>query len=483
MPSLSNSFMAGETASISAQEYELLSIDYAQGESDMNFVFFFHLPRHKTSLTIKRLTDSLFKTMIQFPVLLGRITAPKESSGGGKWKVVFDPDDPNWPDVSEASANRVTLASIKRTDYAWRRWPRASRVPNLCQRAGNPLFGLHIVRYACGGISLHTKVRHQVMDGCGIWQFYRAWASMCYALSRRPQRKLMAARGDSEVLMHSRSSVLSAIGTVEGSVDQGGMLDELDRFFERVALHRQSSAHAEVPRHMPARMHRFGITYQALHRLKQRHGTMSACSPGHAQLFTTPHKITYVSTNDLLCALFWRAISRAHQAVNPSDPNTCMMLACDVRHRIGLPPTYSGNLSFPLIMHSTKDELDGQKLTDTATCIRHRINGITAGFVHESLALLASEQLMQKLISLFDPANCFFSASITSGFRMFDMSDFGFGQPAHIDIPAYLDPGFSIFMPTRSSKTAVNVCISLRNDVFKHMAADSEFTEFVDMIH
>ncbi|KAJ1841859.1 hypothetical protein LPJ73_005983 [Coemansia sp. RSA 2703] len=160
-----------------------------------------------------------------------------------------------------------------------------------------------------------------------------------------------------------------------------------------------------------------------------------------------------------------------------------MMLACDVRQRIGLPLTYTGNLSFPLIMHSTKDELSSQTLTDTATCIRHRINSISSKFVHETLALMSSEQSMQKLISLFDPAHSFFSASITSGFQMFNVSDFGFGQPSHIDIPAYLTPGFSIWMPAKSSKTAINVNISLRNDVFKHMAADSEFTEFVDMIH
>ncbi|KAJ1723218.1 hypothetical protein LPJ53_002430 [Coemansia erecta] len=482
MPALDNNFIFGELANIGVQEFELLSIDYAQGESDMNFVFFFHLPRHKTALTVKRLTESLVKTMFQFPVLLGRIAAPKEGGNSNKWKVVFDPDDPNWPDISEASASRVTLASIKRTDYSWRRWPRASRVPDLYQRLGNPMFGLHIVKYACGGISLHTKVRHQVMDGCGIWQFYKAWASACYE-SSRPPKKLIPVAKEPEKLMHSRSSVLSAIGDFETHIGQSGMLDDLDRFFERVALYRQRTADSDVPRHMPARMRRFGISYKSLHRLKQQHGTMSACSPAHAQLFTGPHKITYVSTNDLVCAMFWRAISRAHKAMNPSDPNTCMMLACDVRHRIGLPSTYTGNLSFPLIMHSTKDQLDSQTLTDTATCIRHRINGISATFVHESLALMASQQSMQKLISLFNPANCFFSASITSGFQMFDMSDFGFGQPAHIDIPAYLDPGFSIWMPTRSSKTAMNVSISLRNDVFKHMAADSEFTEFVDMIH
>ncbi|KAJ2226626.1 hypothetical protein H4R99_001073 [Coemansia sp. RSA 1722] len=468
---------------VRAQEFELLSIDYAQGESDMNFVFFFSTSRRKRPLPTSRVIDSLFKAVVQFPILLGRVVSP-EQSHSGTWKVVVDPDNLNWPDITEASVGGITLASLKRARYSWKRWSRVSKIPDLCERPNLPMFGLHIVRYACGGISLHTKVRHQVMDGNGIWRFYNTWAKICYDASMKPRAQ--AANKASEAPVHSRFTVHASLDSssdllsTEIQAAKSKRLD-LENIFLQLVAHKRKANLTELE--APWRVHKFGLSHDALFKLKQTHGNLAQCSAGHTRDFVTKHGISFVSSNDLICAIFWRAISRANAIANPDNPLTCLMLACDVRNRINVPSTYTGNLSFPLIIHMTKDMICQQTVTETATHIRHEINNITPAFVQEMLGLMSCGKTMQNLVSMFDPANSFLSASITSGFRMYEMINFGFGKPAHIDIPAYLKPGFSIWLPTRSNKTAIFINIALRDDVFRIMMNDEEFRTYIDLIH
>ncbi|KAJ2645874.1 hypothetical protein IWW40_005814 [Coemansia sp. RSA 1250] len=225
---------------------------------------------------------------------------------------------------------------------------------------------------------------------------------------------------------------------------------------------------------------RFPVTQKSVEILKMCHGNLTNCSFEQSQSHEFPCT-SYVSTSDLICALFWRAITRAHLKLFPDDPHTCMMLACDIRKRIGVSQAYCGNASFPLIMHMSKTAMMRQSITSTAMHIRHHIGLLSAGFVHQVMEFMATPQSMQYLMSMFHPTKSFFSASIINKFPMFDMLNFGFGKPVHVDIPAYLNPGFSIWMPTRSQSQPLYVNLSLNHKVFDIMQADSEFRHFVDI--
>ncbi|KAJ2848487.1 hypothetical protein IWW36_003266 [Coemansia brasiliensis] len=123
-----------------------------------------------------------------------------------------------------------------------------------------------------------------------------------------------------------------------------------------------------------------------------------------------------------------------------------------------------------------------QSITSTAMHIRYHIGLLSDKFVHQVMEFMASPQSMQYLVSMFHPSKSFFSASIINKFAMFDMSNFGFGKPVHVDIPAYLNPGFSIWMPTRSRSQPLYVNLSLNNKVFNIMQTDSEFRYFIDIV-
>ncbi|KAJ2823409.1 hypothetical protein FBU31_004293 [Coemansia sp. 'formosensis'] len=101
---------------------------------------------------------------------------------------------------------------------------------------------------------------------------------------------------------------------------------------------------------------------------------------------------------------------------------------------------------------------------------------------------MACPDAMQRLVSIFHPSNSFFSASIVNRFPMFDMVDFGFGKPVHIDIPPYLAPGFSIWMPMRPTAQSAKapttfVDIALREDVYQLLLSDAEFCRYLEVMH
>ncbi|KAJ2840646.1 hypothetical protein FBU31_000245 [Coemansia sp. 'formosensis'] len=145
------------------------------------------------------------------------------------------------------------------------------------------------------------------------------------------------------------------------------------------------------------------------------------------------------------------------------------MLACDMRSRLGLPQTYTGNVSLPLVIHMNKSQMQQHTITDTATWIRQQFSVLSLAYVQYMSTVMVGPDAMQRPVSILHPSNSFFSASIVNGSPMFDMVDFGFGKPVHIDIPPYLTPGFSLWMPmrptaqpTKASTTVVD--IALRED-------------------
>ncbi|KAJ2297589.1 hypothetical protein IWW55_004738 [Coemansia sp. RSA 2706] len=477
---------SSDSVSVAAQEIPLLSIDYAQGETDLNFVFFYAAPRGRRRLPISCVKGSLLRAAQQFPVLLGHIVRGSDGNGDDGdgdnsedgWKIVIDPGEINWPLVTESRAKGCTVAALRRSGFDWKQWPTETQAPDLRTHASKPLLGVHIVRYACGGVSLHTKVRHQCMDGNGVWRFYHTWSSICFAELRRYAVPPLAQSGPT---VASRLVLSSKLATPLSESDAAAIkyMDGVAQFLEEAAGIQRYSRAAEAD---GFRVHRFSLSQASIERLKLRHGKLAACSSAHMG-FVNQHGISYVSTNDLVCALFWRAIARAHQRLYPEDPHACMMLACDIRNRIGVQSAYGGNASFPLIMHMAKAQLAQQTITDTATHIRRHVGLLCAGFVKRVLQFMASAESMEKLISMFHPSKAFFSASIISKFPMFNMTNFGFGRPVHIDIPAYLTPGFSIWMPTRSSAQPVFVNLALTTGVFALVRDDPEFRQFVDIAH
>ncbi|KAJ2840648.1 hypothetical protein FBU31_000247 [Coemansia sp. 'formosensis'] len=124
------------SALIQAQEFELTGLDIAQGDADINFVLFYcsTSKRHKKRpLPVGRLKALLLSAVQQFPIMLGR-AVPSDSG----LKVVVDPENLNWPDITEASVGNMSITSLQSNGFVWSHWPRATHTVDLAQRARLP---------------------------------------------------------------------------------------------------------------------------------------------------------------------------------------------------------------------------------------------------------------------------------------------------------------------------------------------------------
>ncbi|KAJ1994252.1 hypothetical protein GGI25_003435 [Coemansia spiralis] len=473
------------------QEYELLTIDYVQGTADMNFSFFFDTPPYQCQHPdISCLQESLVEATQLFPILAGHIVSATEK--GTRWKVVVDPSNIKWPVITECTTP-LTMNYLKEWRFRWDKLPREALMVELHLLPSQPLFAAHIVRYACGGFSIHTKMRHQAMDGNGLFMFYHTWAQICsnlhcgkpkisFNLAHRPLCSRLICASKMDLAGNTRNKKLDLVAvpnTNEAKVCR--YMSKLEVFLRQLARsHRQTKLVPSVPSHM----HKFSVSQSALHRLKITFGTLTGCSPTNA--FFKKHKVSYVTTNDLLLALFWQAITRAHERISPKDPHTCMGVACDVRKRIGLPQTYTGNASFPLPIHLSKKLMRRHTVTDTAAYIRYHINLLSPEYTHLMSRFMASAKSMKQFFEMFHPNTSFFMASIMGVFPMYQQNDFGTGGPIHIDIPAYLAPGCSIWMPTNPklcTNEHLHINIALRDNVFELVADDAEFRRYIDIVY
>ncbi|KAJ1904750.1 hypothetical protein LPJ81_002314 [Coemansia sp. IMI 209127] len=489
--------------SFGVQEYELLPIDYVQGQADMSFAFFFDAPARGTQHPSTRtLHESLVRAIQVFPILTGHLTSRKERSH--QWTVVVDSSRINWPVLSESQAAHGVFAQAMGQRFQWSQWPpETQNMVGLHSIEGQPLFGLHVVRYACGALSIHTRMRHQIMDGCGLFRFYSTWAQMCahihHSGGRSPMRLSVAEYPLCDRLICA-SRIVGADGVTRQNIQgpkgtaapcKGAAasrvfryMAKLEVFLRRLSRYRNAAA-AEADPQLPAQMHRFAVSPDALRELKSRFGAVSSCTRGTALL--RRHRAGHVTTNDLLLALFWRAITRAHAKVEPSDPYTCMSIACDMRKRIAVPATYTGNASFPLPMHMAKQTMLTHSVTDTAAYIRYHVDLLSPEFARQMSALLASDKMMARLVAMFHPRTAFFMASALAAFPMYQSLDFGANMPAHIDIPPYLAPGFSIWLPSSPQDnifrpSCILMNIALRDDVFHCVVRDPEFRTFVTVL-
>ncbi|KAJ2811441.1 hypothetical protein GGI24_006828, partial [Coemansia furcata] len=286
---------------IQAQEFELTGLDIAQGDADINFVLFYcgTSKRHKKRpLPVGRLKASLLSAVQQFPIMLGR-AVPSDSG----LKVVVDPENLNWPDVTEVSVGNMSIASLQSDGFAWSQWPRATHTADLAQRESSPMVGVHIVRYVCGGISVHIKIRHLIVDGIGAWLFYSAWAKLCREEYKGYGGRELVCPRDGELLLLSRSSMFCKLMTPISGQDAEYArvvrhVDQMSQFLDRVIELRLQAPSILSDDTYDCSVRKFALTHDAVTRLKTVHGQLANCSPKHMP-FVRAHNIMYVSTNDL----------------------------------------------------------------------------------------------------------------------------------------------------------------------------------------
>ena len=325
-----------------------------------------------------------------------------------------------------------------------------------------------------GGLLLCTLLHHSVMDGPAIGTVLQRWSENCRNL---------------------QSSTAGIISTLpEGSLDrtpvlQGGRKDEKIQGHPAYNIAQPESSlsvetQAAPPSPPPMTAVIFGIEKAAIARLKERINT---------HLKDQGRNDVWVSTNDVICAVIWQAITRARresredtEPVETSPTRPCRLIfAVNGRSKLSppLPSTYLGNVN---IITATANKLtsllDGavSAIENSALTIRQAILGVNDGVIRSLIDLVDSLEDLSSISVVFKPLTL--DVAITSWIEMgvyeLDWGEaIGGGKADYIRLTRVAFDGLCIVLP-RKGKEDLEVLVGLKTEHMESLRRDDEFAKY-----
>ncbi|KAF4944250.1 hypothetical protein FSARC_14721 [Fusarium sarcochroum] len=338
------------------------------------------------------------------------------------------------------------------------KWPVPSMIDDTLFKAGAPVFGASLMQFSDKqGLALCISVHHNVVDATGFAEVVKAWTE-----------SIEGKQSQDTVLGLNRLSQLSEALSTELKVAEGHSTTEI------FALHPEySSAPPTMPTSFaPCTAKLFTVPISKIDALK-------------AQLDPAP------TTNTLICALLWSAITRARLQRNPDLIKETSKLAMGVngRSRLGKEistsdsPYFGNTILYSLAEISTadlekaSDLSQAQLLAPIVEAIAQSVspNKISQRHVAEAYTLAEKADNYQTIFpgwDLFSSRD--FTITSWADLDLYNMS-FGadLGKPEFIRSPYVEADGVALIMPRkRSADELVDVVLMLRKDDLEALGED-----------
>lgn len=193
---------------------------------------------------------------------------------------------------------------------------------------------------------------------------------------------------------------------------------------------------------------------------------------------------SFVSTDDVLSAFIWQAITRARlpRFGDPSAVQSTLSRNVDVRRYLGLPPTYPGLVSNSTTHVSALNALVEEPLSIIASRLRSVLDPESLAYQTVALATRISRG---EDVSFAGKSNPELDVRLSSWAKesFYDL-DFGFGKPEAVRRPRFVEgarEGLVYFLPKAANgEIAVGVCLS--NEDLDRLKGDEAFAEYVKYI-
>ncbi|KAI9026129.1 transferase [Hyaloraphidium curvatum] len=366
----------------------------------------------------KALADAA-KTVLQreAPTLFGRL---REKGG-----LHVVPSSDGVP-VRFGARSDVSFASIAAAKFAHSATP-AGLVPDSPFPApGGPLVVLHAVVLADGGTSLGFTVHHRLTDGAGGFALLRRIADEC--------RGLLGGE---------------AGNTAEPVVDDRSLLDKAlaGKMPAKPGEHPEYKLPSPAPPAAAA-----GSTPPALPPFSTKILRFSASSLAQLKADATATlsagDTPWISTNDALVALFWRAATHARSLA--ADQAVRLGMAFNGRVACGLPATWLPCLNIYATASLCAGDLVTLPLGDDAAAVRKAVALAATGASHAASAL-AFLRASPDPATVLPGFNSFlgpdFAVTRWAGLGLEDIDAFGVGLPAAVRVPPANWDGLLILVP------------------------------------
>ncbi|CAN1257095.1 Uncharacterized acetyltransferase At3g50280 [Linum perenne] len=412
---------------LSASDLPMLSCHYIQKGA------LFSKPQFPFSSLCLLLKSSLSHTLSLFPPLAGRLTTDSSTA-----EVYISCNDAG-VDFLHASAPSISiidiLGSVRGPDFV-NGFFALDRTVSY-QGHHLPILSVQVTELA-DGVFIGCSVNHSVTDGTSFWNFFNCFAQVSRGvkcISRLPD--------------FSRDSPLMSSAVLR--LPQGGprvTFDETAPLSERI----------------------FSFTREAVLKLK---ATVNNSNNNSRWAGVDPVEI---SSFQSLCALVWRAVTRARKL--NSSKTTTFRMAVNCRHRLSpkMDPLYFGNAIQSIPTYASAGDVTSRELRWLA----ERLNENVSAYDDATVRRVVSE--WEASPRCF-PLGNLDGASMTMGssprFPMYD-NDFGWGRPLAVRSGKAnkFDGKMSAF-PGREGGGTVDLEVVLAPETMAAIEADKEFMQFV----
>lgn len=441
---------------LSVSDLPMLSCHYIQKGC------LFSCPPFPISELISLLKRSLSQTLTHFPPLAGRLTT--DASG-----YIHITCNDAGVDFIHVDASHVHIHEILGSVYVPDQVKEFFTMDRTVSYEGHfrPLLAVQVTELA-DGLFIGCTVNHAVTDGTSFWNFFNSFAEISRGI-----RKI------SKTPDFSRDSVLISSAVLK--VPDGGpkVTFNLDApLSERIfTFSRESILRLKAKANNPTWNSNGGIDIAELMG-KQRNDPLKTVDGKLASL--TGQRTAEISSFQSLCALLWRAVTRARKL--PNSKTTTFRMAVNCRHRMEpkLEPLYFGNAiqSIPTYA-SAGDVLD----RDLRWCAEQLNKNVMA---HSDFTVRKYVEDWERDPRCF-PLGNFDGAMLTMGssprFPMYD-NDFGWGKPVSVRSGRAnkFDGKISAF-PGREGNGTVDLEVLLAPETMLGLESDPEFMQYVSSYH
>ncbi|XP_055809315.1 BAHD acyltransferase DCR-like [Solanum dulcamara] len=434
---------------LSVSDLPMLSVHYIQKGC------LFTRPPFPIARLISLLKLSLSHTLTHFPPLAGRFVT--DSDG-----YVYISCNDDGVDFVHASATHIfirdVIGSIDVPHHVKEFFP----LDHTVSYRGNfsPLLAVQVTELA-DGVFIGCAVNHSVTDGTSFWNFFNTFAELSRGVKRITRQPDF-----------TRDSVLISNSVLKISADGPKVTFASDAPLKESIF----SFSRESIQRLKAKTNNQKLNFDGEINIVE---VMAKQSNDPLKIKTETEAITpmaEISSFQSLCALLWRAVTRARKF--PASKMTTFRMAVNCRHRLQpiLNPLYFGNAiqSIPTYV-SAGDVLSH----DLHWCAEQLNKNVKA---HDDVMVRKFVEDWEKDPRCF-PLGNFDGAMLTMGssprFPMYE-NDFGWGRPVAVRSGRAnkFDGKISAF-PGREGGGSVDLEVILSPETMEGLESDPEFMQFV----
>ncbi|OAY38536.2 protein ENHANCED PSEUDOMONAS SUSCEPTIBILITY 1 [Manihot esculenta] len=467
---------AMEDLKLSVSDLPMLSCHYIQKGG------LFTRPPIPIDSLVSLLKNSLSQTLSCFPPLAGRLRT--DSNG-----YVYITCNDAGVDFLHASATHLSIRDILSPVHVPECVKSFFAFDRTVSYDGHykPILAVQVTELA-DGVFIGCALNHSVTDGTSFWNFFNTFAELSRGIkkiSRRLQPDF------------SRNSVLISPEVLQ--VPEGGpkvTFNENEPLSERIfSFSRESILKLKARANNRKWIENSGIDAVELmgkqsndpyhHQINEK-STMTAIlenwfknavsKPQEMESSNSSSASVEISSFQSLCALLWKAVTRARK-LSPTKTTTFRM-AVNCRHRLNpkLDPLYFGNAIQSIPTYATAGDVLSQDLRWCAEQLNKNV------MAHKDTMVRRFVENWEENPKCF-PLGNFDGASMTMGssprFPMYD-NDFGWGRPLAVRSGAAnkFDGKISAF-PGREGGGSVDLEVVLAPETMAEIESDYEFMQYV----